>query len=223
MIINDCVLDLKRYWAPYGSVAPAATPWPDVSRYHTDGVVTTATWVQHPSGLWYKDFNSATPDYVEVTCPQLNFTSEDYSFVIRFNANSIATDPVLFNRGFWATDGYYIRFTNTGYVSLYTFPVAAEDHSSTSVGSIVIDTWYTLGISKFGTAVNLYINGVDDTDVVGVHLAPTTCARTAKVGIADDLTSVPFDGQISAIKVFSYALNPDQQMQQHILLSNNWE
>ena len=59
MIINDCVLDLKRYWAPYGSVEPPAG-WADDSRYGNDGVDTAMTWVQLPSGLWVKSFDGAT-------------------------------------------------------------------------------------------------------------------------------------------------------------------
>lgn len=48
-----------RYWAPYGSAAPAVG-LPDDSRFSHDGVFTNATWTQEPSGLWVNTFNGAT-------------------------------------------------------------------------------------------------------------------------------------------------------------------
>ena len=222
MIIQDCVLDLKRYWAPYGSVAPAATPWPDVSRFHTDGVVTTATWVQLPSGLWAKDFNSATPDYVVVTCPQLNFTSEDFSIVLRVKFDNFDAPEYLFTRGGLSTDGYFVYVHSNNKAYFFTNQVGLLQVTNTDASVTSTTEWYTLGFSRSGASVLIYVNGVENVETAGVHVNPVTCARTAKIGVRDDL-AFPLDGQISFLKVFSYALTPDQQMQQHINLSNNWE
>ena len=222
MIINDCVLDLKRYWSPYGSVAPAATPWPDISRFHTDGVVTTATWIQQPSGLWAMNFVAATPDYVVVTCPQCCFTSEDYSIVARVKFDDISGFRKIFIRGLIATDGFGF-IVAAGQVMGSTFQAAASQYSRTPVNFLVADTYYTLGLSRSGNSIRVFIDGADETTIVGVHVDPLANARTAKIGVYDDLTTYPLDGQISALKVFSYALNADQQMQKHINLSNNWE
>ena len=56
MIINDCVLDERRYT---GATPPPAT-FEDVSRYGNDGTHTAITWVRLPSGLWVRSFNGAT-------------------------------------------------------------------------------------------------------------------------------------------------------------------
>ena len=70
MIIQDCVLDLKRYWAPYGSVAPPLG-WADDSRYGNDMVdgvgAAEPDWLQLPSGLWVKEFDGN--DYGTIACP----------------------------------------------------------------------------------------------------------------------------------------------------------
>jgi len=179
--------------------------------------------VQHPSGLWAKDFVGATPDYVEVTCPQCNFTSEDFSIVFRVSIDSLAVNRELVCRGLFNTDGYRFRVLSTGRLAFQTFQAAANQETFSVVGDILIKTWYTIGVTRIGGAVTLYRDGVDVTDAPAVHIDPLTSARGFFIGIYGDAASEPLDGQISAVKVFSYALNPDQQMQQHINLSNNWE
>ncbi len=57
MIIKSTVFAGKRYWSPYGSVAPAAD-LPDISRYQLTGMfINNTAWVQLPSGLWVLTFD----------------------------------------------------------------------------------------------------------------------------------------------------------------------
>ena len=224
MIIRDCVLDLQRYWSPYGSVAPPAD-WPDVSRFRVAGAVTTATWAQLPSGLWTMDFDSATPDYVTIPAAdtQLDFTSGDFSIVARLYIDDLSAVRTILTRQNGLQNGYRFHVNNNGRLYLYTFQAAISQASASPLAGIVAGQWYTCGVSRVGVSARIYTDGVDTTAIVGVHVDPTTSPGNALIGVRSDLASAPFDGSLSALKVFSYALTPDQQMQQHISLSNNWE
>jgi len=211
MIINDCMLDLEASM----DLEPAATPWYDMSRYHTNGVVTGATWEQHSSGLWYKEFNSATPDYVVVTCPQCDFTGEDYSILARIKISSLASHRIIFQRGLLNTDGYMFRVHAGGYLQSETYQAAASQLSMSAATAIAVDTSYTVGLSREGNSIRVYRDGVDITVTVGNHIDPTSSVRTGKIGIHDNLIDTPFDGEISFFKIFNYALTAGQQRNWH--------
>lgn len=215
MIINDCVLDLENSM----DLEPAATPWYDLSRYHTNGVVTGATWAQLPSGLWVKDFNSATPDYVVVTCPQLNFTTEDFSGIFRIYIDNLVASRCILERGAITADGYTFVVAANGIIYLYTSQAAAEQHTISNVLSIGATTWYTLGWTRAGNSVRLYRDGVDVTFTPAVHVNPATSARTAKIGVRDNLTTQPFDGKIGFQRIFNYALTPGEHRNWHNKIS----
>ena len=203
-------------WEPYkGSATPSATTLADRSRFGTDGAITGATWVRQANGLWGLDFDSATPGYVEVTCPQCNFTSEDFSIVARVNVDSLASVRAVFSRGFINADGYLLRIEDAGQVRFYTNQAAASQNSRSTSGSIVINTIYTIAISRSGTDVLIYINGVASTATVGVHTDPVPSARRAKIGVYDDLTTWPLDGQIPFLRVYNRALSAGEHLQIH--------
>ena len=97
MIITDCVLDLKRYWAPFGSVIPPAN-WPDVSREQTDlpdgAGAAEPDWEQLPSGIWVKEYDGN--DYSTLAIS--NWRDVDYQGTIMcWVKSSVATgDQTLF-------------------------------------------------------------------------------------------------------------------------------
>tara|TARA_Y100000310_G_scaffold246224_1_gene251407 strand:+ start:4044 stop:4721 length:678 start_codon:yes stop_codon:yes gene_type:complete len=225
MIITDAVLDLKRYWSPPGSAVIPPTGWDDVSRFAThmvDGAgAAEPDWEQSPGGLWYKDFDGN--DYGQITCPQCDFTAGDFSIIVRIGFNTLAATNTFLERGAVNTSGYMLQVNTTGRFYCYTSQGAANQSSITAIGSVVEGTVVTLALSRVGADIAMYIDGVDATDTAGVHVDPVATTNTMKVGIRENLVSEPLNGPISAVKIFSYALNADQQMQKHINLSNNWE
>lgn len=189
----------------------------DKSRYRSHGAITGATWA---TGLHGKclDFNPATPSYVEIPAShtQLNFTSESFSIVIRIKVDDLSTIRNLFQRGLGPGDGYYWLIQMNGAMNFLTYAGAVGQTSASSVGSIATGNWYTVGISRTGASVRVYVNGVDDTSVAGVHIDPLTCARTAKIGIHDDKANRPFDGKIEFLRVFGgIALSASEHLAYH--------
>lgn len=175
----------------------------DKSRYRSHGAITTATWVAGLHG-YCLNFVAANPDYVTIPAghTQLNFTSEDFSIIFRFNADSLAPNPILFNRGLWMTDGYNFQLVNNGDVEFWTWQTPAWQVTRAGVGTILINTCYTLGLSRAGANARIYRNGVDVTGAPGVHIDPQTSARNARIGIYCDLAQGQFDGRIEFLRVF---------------------
>ena len=201
-------------------VEPSADTLYDKSRFESNGVITTATWVRSPSGLWVLDFNSATPDYVTIPAAanQLNFTTQDFSIVMMLFTNSLVGGKLPFARGWLSIDGYYIYIHDNGAVYFYTSQAAAYQESFTAPGAVVISTWYTLGISRIGTSVRIYVDGTDATSVIGTHTDPLTSARNAMIGIHNNLTSNPFDGKIGFCRIYNYALSAGKHLNMHNML-----
>ncbi len=176
----------------------------DSSKHATHGIIVGASPATGLiDGAQYFTLN----DYIEIIAPQLNFTSEDFSLVASFKIDDLTSGKALFFRGSKNADGWYAYIESTGRVYFHTNQAAAYQRSISSAGSIVAGAWYTLGFSRSGASVRIYINGLDDTPSAGSHIDPLTCARTAKIGIWDDLATYPFDGRIDNIIVYYRALD----------------
>jgi len=175
----------------------------DKSRYRSHGTITTATWAAGAHGRAL-DFNSATPDYVEIPIAQtqLDFTSQDFSIIARINVDNLAAIGTIFIRGQRNVDGYRLFTGPVGQLFFNTHQLAAQQESTSSANSLVVDTWYTIGMSRVGAGVKLYINGIEDTAVPGVHIAPVSNARHAVIGTRDNLFTNPYDGTIEFLRIF---------------------
>jgi len=205
------VLDAEK---DVGAVAPASLV--DKSRFGTDGVCTNITWVQIPPfGLWVMDFNAALPSYVVITAPQLNFTSGDFSVVMRVKVDTVAAVHYLLSRGWANVDGYMMYIHPNDKVYVYTYQAAATQATNSAASVTSTNEWYTIGFSRSGATILIYINGIEDVDVAGVHIDPLTSARTVKIGIADNLAGGPLDGKIGFLRIFNYALSAGQHLKMH--------
>lgn len=193
----------------------------DKSRYRSHGTISGADWA---TGLHGKclDFVSTVPDYVVIPAAhtQLNFTTEDFSLVMRLYADTLVDNAELFLRGRHNADGYRFLVNAVGQLSIFTYQLAANQQSFTGLAAMAAGAWYTIGFSRAGASGRLYSNGVDVTVVPAVHIDPLTCARTAKIGIYDDLATRPFDGRIEFLRIFGgIALSASEHLAYHNALA----
>jgi len=175
----------------------------DKSRYRSHGTISGADWADGAHGRCL-DFNPATPSYVEIPAAytQLDFTSEDFSIIARIKVDLTAS-RAIFARGVDRTDGWLWRVLSTGQMDFFTSQSGPRQRSYSHTGDIATDTWATVGLTREGTSVKLYGDGVALTmDFSDTHLDPATCARTAKIGIRNDLATNPFDGKIEFLRIF---------------------
>ncbi|MBA7700187.1 hypothetical protein ES703_108896 [subsurface metagenome] len=176
----------------------------DSSKYATNGVIVGAT----PTTGLIDGAQYFTPNaYIEITTPQLNFTSQDFSLVAMVKVDDLTDGRLIFCRGRASQDGCYIFIQTNGSVYVATNQAAARQASTSSAGAIVPGLWYTVGFSRNGASIRIYINGVDDTPSPGSHIDPLTCARSAKIGIYDNLALYPFDGIIDHFIIYNRALD----------------
>ena len=175
----------------------------DKSRYRSHGTITGAVPAAGVHG-YCLDFNPALPSYVEIPAAhtQLDFIAEDFSIIMRVRFSSLPAQSELLQRGLVNADGYYWHTLANGEVRFVTNQALANQWSGAGAGTVAALTWYTLGVSRTGNSVRLLRNGVDLTATVGVHIDPVTCARSAKIGIWDDLIANPLDARIEFLRVF---------------------
>ena len=193
----------------------------DKSIYRSHGAITTATWAAGLHG-YCLDFNSANPDYVVIPAAhtQLNFQTESFSIIARVYVDDFTINHSLFIRGLINADGYDWFLHTVGRSEFRTHQALASQTSRSLPGSILINTWYTLGISRSGASVRTLIDGVDATAVVGVHINPLTSARDAKIGVWDNLIAQPYDGRIEFLRVFrGIALTTSEHLAWHNALA----
>lgn len=212
LIPEDIILDSLVLYLPLYLLK--GTKFKSVDRYASTCTVTGATW--KPNG---RDFNSATPDYIEIpsTETQLNFTSEDFSIVARAKLDAISSYHSIFMRGLWNTDGYWFTIDVNGALQFLTFQAGANQLSDTDDSKVTTATWYTFGLSRDGSSGKVFINGVDETTTSGSHTNPKTSSRTAKIGIYDSKVAYPFDGKIYLLAVWGKALSTEEHLHMHNL------
>ncbi len=188
---TGCVLYLPL-WHPNLS----GPVFKDISTGGHTATVTTATWT-----TLGRDFESGTPDYIEVPAATLNFIAGAFSINMWVNFETVSANQNLICRGLTNTDGWRMIATSTDRLQFFTFQAAAEQNSFTDRDLFATGTWYHFGVTRSGTSVKLYINGAANVSGVGSHTNPKTSARTVKIGVYDDKSTNPFDGVMGEISV----------------------
>jgi len=212
------VYDMRRYT---GEATPPLTVLEDDSRYGSDGDFQASghpAWVKE-GVLWALDFDSGTPDYVEITCPQLNFTSEDFSGIARIYLDDLPDISSLFMRGSINVDGWHWAIYTDGSIKAFLNQLGDYTALRSTASAVSTGAWYTIGFSRNGTSGKAFVNGIDKTGVVDTLTNSVTSTRTAKIGIFDDKSSYPFDGKMAFLRIFNYALSPEAHAAYHQELS----
>lgn len=196
------------------------TKLPDLSRYRAHGTIVNADWATGVHGKCL-DFNSAVPDYVLVPAAytQLNFISEDFSFVIRFRADSIANAPAILCRGSWEASGYYLRIESDGNLEYTHNQDGDRQRAISSDGDIAINTWYTVGMTRDGKSVKLYKNGVDITLTAEDFEDPLTSALNFIIGGYGTGPMINLDGKFEFLRIFGRALPASEHLAWHNVLA----
>lgn len=192
----------------------------DLSQYRSNATLVGPTWQLSPDGklhLYYDGVN----DYSIVldAAPQIGFTTQEFSIILLFRTVADGVEQHIFCKGALVTDGWALILDGSRQFGFRTYQAAALQQSFTAFGGAAINTTYTLGITRIGASIRVYLDGVDATVVAQNHIDPDPSARTPKIGINDNLVTQPVKGWISPIKVFSEGLTPAQQLAWHNALN----
>uniref|UniRef100_A0A6M3KFZ5 Putative structural protein n=1 Tax=viral metagenome TaxID=1070528 RepID=A0A6M3KFZ5_9ZZZZ len=194
-ILSGCVLDLPLY---HPILSPSSFKSLDANQHSC--TVTGAIWL--PQGRTF----DGNDDYIEATCPQLDFTTGAFSGVIWVYLDAIGAYSYLMARGFAAADGWFFMIEAGGYLEINTSQAGANQQSYSAAGTVTTGSWLCLGFTRDGAVCKVYINGVDSTAGSGAHINPLTSARTLKIGVDDNLAS-DLDGLVGEVQVYNRALS----------------
>ena len=180
----------------------------DRSPYGNVGTITGATWKILPSGLYYLDFDGSD-DYVNCgNSPGMNFTSEDFTFKCWIKPGSPLQDGTIVTRGYWQTDGWWVRFRSLGSVQMCTFQSGVNQSTLSPDGDLSAGNWYNIVVTRSGSSVRSYINTERRQHLNGSHIDPASSTRTLKLGCRDNIASPWFYGAIALVGIYNRAWSP---------------
>ncbi len=189
-INHNLVLDLSLR-------SGAGTVALDESKNHYPFILTGApAWAGLASGIRILNFVPGNPDFLEATiavAADLDYTSEDFALAFWINPDTLAGDLELMCHGLDATDGYDIRIMADGSVVFSTNQAAAQQQVTCAAGTVVINTWQLIGISRSGILGQIFKNGQELTYTTQDDLVdPLTSARKVLFGVYDDEVTDPW-------------------------------
>ena len=182
--------------------------------HHVATLTGPPTWANLANDLTYLDFNSATPDFLEVAQADsldLAFTTEDFTLAAWVNpdalpsAGSAVIDRMQGNVGGYQV-GVMVGGGGLGMVRFYSYPGALPDWTDSAEGVIEVGTWAFIASVKTGTAVEIFVNGINVTDFQSVHDTLGVPAVKFHVGVYSDEIAQPYDGQMWRPRVWGRAL-----------------
>lgn len=177
----------------------SGSTWFDLTSNHYDGTLVNP-FSFNSSGIKSFTFKSTGVRYVN--CGNiLNYTSQDFSFLIWINFENLTTNvggqgPILFFKGEYQINGYYASVSSSGAVYFFTNKTGNAQITNTNTGIISTNTWYCLGFTRSGSTVRIYKNGVDVTSVFGTHSNPNSSSYVFGINRYETASS-PIYGNVS--------------------------
>lgn len=229
MIIRGKVLEGKRYWAPFGSIAPAVG-LPDVSRWGNDGTfgagAAAPTWVQEPSGAWVLSYDGA--DYVNFGVGNNDSFDTEQAMSISVWASrtgGLAAERTIMsrytttaNQRIWAlifTAANTLEFRvsrDGGAVNMTQIDSAPVIYTALNVWYHIVATY--LFVTDGTSQMRLYINGVlegTSNTAVGDIFKPTAASPVylSAIDIGGALNWFHI-GRISPLVIVNYTMSQDE-------------
>ncbi len=177
---------------------------------HNCTLVGAPAWAALGNGYPYLEFVETNPDYLDclgASTTELNYVAGDFTVGAWVHIDSLAAISTILCRGLASADGWYFQVLADGSINISTNQAGAEQVSISTVGIIVINTWYLVMATRSGDTVVPYNNGAAVPDTVGTHIDPLTSARELHVGIYDDEVATPMRGRITRPRIWSRLLS----------------
>jgi hypothetical protein len=199
----------------------------DRARPHHDALLHGATigWTQLLSGLYVMDFTAGSPDWLDIgaaASADLDFTTEDFSVGEWVNLDSLAANRSIMCRGLLDTDGWHCQVLMDGSIIFFTNQLGADQYSQSSAGLITVGYSYLVGFSRREGSVRCYINGVDVTETAGTHIDPATANRELHIGIYDNETGSPWEGQKWRPRIWGSRVIEDWEWLELFNMERHW-
>lgn len=210
---DDLELHLNASDSTSYDPATDTTTWTDISGNSNDATLTSLTNTDYDidnGGFFTLDGAS---DFASNTSVSLGTDSGSYSTEMWFNADTIATNDILFQlNGVGTSRRHLLYFNSTSTVRALSYRASDLNNSAAATsGTISTGTWYhVVAVFKDDTYLKLYVNGVEvATTSSNVTDARPTSYDEYYIGKEDDFGQ-KFDGKIGAVRYYSKALSASE-------------
>lgn len=207
------LLQLEAWWPLHAYTSPLAEDY-CLHRSHATifGASAAADFCARSNmALHFDGIN----DRVVATAPQLDFTTSNFSVVARIFPTDITHNGQIIDRGRHLVSGWYIAQYNLGLLHVQTNQGGTQQNSRTAANALANDTWYTVGFTRAGADIDIYVNGLDATALPSVHQDPVSVVTPTLIGVYWTQAHEFYEGRISDLKVFSRALTPAEHLAFH--------
>ena len=145
-------------------------------------------------------------DYLETDASDYNFTSEDFTIDFWVNPMDLSNTPVIFSKGTYNNDGYYVHLSSTGSITFRTNQASTHQDSSTLSGVITEGEWQHIAFTRSGSSITIYVNGIDVTNIHGTHVDPTLSNNNLVIGTYEDSKDAwYYTGEIDEFRISNSA------------------
>lgn len=188
----------------------SGTTWTDVSgNGRNASLINSPTFSSSGNGSISTD---ATNTYIDAGTI-LDYTSESFTLSTWVLVNTFTTNkvdgnqynPVLFSKGGYNNKGYYCHFAGT-YTSFITNQSGANQITSATM-TINTNTWYKLDITRNGSSVLIYMNGINATTSTASHTNPATSNYPLTMGYYGDGYNLYGSYKISNFSAYNRVLS----------------
>lgn len=154
-------------------------------------------------------FNGTTTGIDCGTNAAFDFTSGAFSLTGQVYKESFpTTEEVILCRGSVTVDGWALRLSTSGALKLQTYQSGAVQ--TTTSNPVPLDRAFEYQVTRTGSAVRIFIDGVDETASAGVHINPTSNpARHLYIGRSDS-GSARFEGALDEIRIRGAATTEEE-------------
>lgn len=177
----------------------------DLSGNGNTGTIVNALWT---GGNFGPSLNlDGTGDYI--TCGANvppNFTTSDFTLSVWLYSTSATTEQVIFCRGKYGSDGFYLEQISSGIVTFASCQGAAYQLVSSANGTLPVNRWSHLCFVRSGTVGSIFLNGTEASYTLRQSLLnPRTNTRDFRIGSYYD-GSTGWIGKLDIPSVYNRAL-----------------
>lgn len=116
------------------------------------------------------DFTAASTEFVDFDdINDLDFGSTAFSINFWIYPHALNSNYSFLNKGLWNTSGWYLGTENTGFLDFVWYDTAAR-RVQTTAGDIGTGAWYMVTITRAGTVLEIYVNGVKCTKTADANV-----------------------------------------------------
>lgn len=193
----------------------SGTTWTDISGGGNSGTLSSITYTGTPA---YMGFAVASSSGISLG-QKLNYTSESFTislwmYLTSYTTNVVGQSPIPFYKGAYQTSGYYCQITAAGRANFATNQAGVVQITFGNPGTISLNTWFNLAVTRSGAAAKIYVNGADTTLTPATHINPASSTDNFTIGYYGQTgAQIYADMRVANFTTYSRALSADELLQ----------